>query len=182
MTVTQLPESPQPRHRDGRRGSGIATWVWVTPLALLLVLGLVLGWLALSRGEDADPGEDCFAGDLTLVIWADPAAEQKAGEIAANYAATAPVVRDYCVRPQVVVKTTEDAAAAYGAGELESAAVWLPVGLDALTGLPGAPEDPPVVAETSGGQPVPLVVLGSSPTVTETTARAGADLLRSIVG
>lgn len=170
------------RHRSGRRGSGVARWVWALPLTLVVVAALVVGWTVLIRGAGDDDTPTCINGDLPLAVWADPATVQDADAVVARYAATSPVVRDFCVRPTVVVRANTDAAAAYAARTPGSAAVWLPVGTDILAGLPGVPADPPVVAETTDGAPVPLVVFGSSDAVDEDAARAGADLLKTVGG
>lgn len=178
----------QRRRQNPSQRRGLAAWVWRTPLAIVLVGGLVFGWLCLTRdsrdNNTHSAATECLLGDLTLTIWADPAVEKTASDLAKRYADTAPVVRDYCVHPHVEVKDTAVAIGDYRAVIPGAAAVWLPIttdiAIDQISELPGAPENPPVVATTPEGNPIPLVVFGSSPAVSEDTARAGADLLRII--
>ncbi|AGP30704.1 hypothetical protein [Corynebacterium terpenotabidum] len=170
----------RPGHGSGRRG--LARWVWVTPLALVVLIALVVSWMGLSRDDEPTEETECIAGNLTLMVWADPAAESTAQEITADYLAGAPVVRDFCVIPQIEVRPTADAAADYLDGSPGAAAVWFPAGTVDLTGMPGAPTDPPVVGSTPDNVPVPLIAFGSSSAVTEDAARAAADLLRSVTG
>lgn len=185
-----------PRHQhSGRRRShvrsqrrGLATWVWVTPLTILLAIGLVFGWLSLSRdsrdSEAKNATTTCFLGDLTLIVWSDPTTQETARDLAEKYSLTTPAVRDYCILPRVEVKDTIAAINGYRAESPGAAAVWLPdtsqIGIDQISTLPGGPANPPIVAETPEGQPVPLVIFGSSPSVSEDAARAGADMLRVI--
>lgn len=168
------------RHRSGRRGRGVAGWVWVLPVVVVLLAALVAGWFTLIRDDPEDETPQCINGDLSLTAWVDPAAEVAARDLLEKYSATSPVVRDYCVHPVVEIRPTAEAAAAYNARTPGSAAVWFPVGDSAWSGVAGAPPDPPVVATTADGAPVSLVVFGSSGAVAEDSARAGADLLRTV--
>ena len=76
-------------------------------MALLVVLALiaaaVIWWLS-TRGDDADSAaaqpEDCVAGELVLPV---AASDKGAGQSLVDaYGASSPVVRDYCVKPQLV--------------------------------------------------------------------------------
>lgn len=168
------------RHRSGDRGPGVARWVWALPLTVVVVAALVVGWTVLVRGSGEDAAPACIDGDLPLVVWADPATEAAARAVVDGYAASGPVVRDFCVRPTVEVRTDADATSAYAARTPGSAAVWVPADPALAVGLPGAPTGPPAEIRTPDGTSVPLVVLGSSDAVGEDAARAGADLLRSV--
>lgn len=191
LVTGEIPEAGRtPRHRSTGRRRGVATWVWAAPLAVVVIVALVLGWFTLSRGAGDGDVSDCLAGDLDLVVWADPAAEPTARELVDTYAATDPVVRDHCIHARVEVMDTASADEAYRSataagpsdGTTTVAPVWLPVGTGLTAGLAGAPEVPPVVGSTVDGQPVPLVVFGSSPAVPEDQARAGADFARVVAG
>lgn len=170
--------APEARHRSGTRGRGVATWVWVTPLAVTVIIAAVVGWLFLIRGADDPAGDGCISGDLVLQVWAAPASGEVARHSVDAYGATGPVVRDRCIRPEVTTLSNDEALAAYRSGAPDAAAVWFPEGTVDLTGLPGAPADAPVIGQTPTGTPVPVAVFGSSASVGEDAARAGADMLR----
>lgn len=167
-----------PRHASARRSRGVATWVWAVPVAVVVIIAVFIGWLALSRDDNSD-ASGCIAGDLGLLVWADPATEDTARSLVDAYAAADPVVRDFCVRPRLEIKDTAAAVDEYRSAMPGVAPVWLPAGSELTAGLAGAPEDPPVVGTTAEGLPVPLVAFGSSPMVQEDQARAAADFLRT---
>ena len=76
-------------------------------IALLVVLALIAAaviWFLSTRGDDADSAaaqpEDCVAGELVLPV---AASDKGAGQSLVDaYGASSPVVRDYCVKPQLV--------------------------------------------------------------------------------
>ncbi|CAM4351455.1 MULTISPECIES: hypothetical protein [Corynebacterium] len=90
------------RHSNGKnnyRLSGEAL------IALLVVLLLIAGllWFIFGRGTDADEaqgGGECVAGDVTLPVAASDHAV--AEQLMKTYQESAPVVRDHCVKPQLV--------------------------------------------------------------------------------
>lgn len=170
--------------QGGRRG--IAAWVWAVPLTVVIIAALVVGWVFLVRGSKDDGGDanGCLAGDLTLLVWADPAAAQTAEHLVDNYNASSPVVRDHCVRALTEVKPTAEVVEAYRGGAPGVAPVWFPLTAGDAAGLPGAPAEVPVVpgdgdgGSTDGAGDLPVVAFGSSPAVDEDTARAAADFVR----
>ncbi|MDN6438645.1 MAG: hypothetical protein L0K27_04170 [Corynebacterium nuruki] len=165
--------------RQGRGGRKVAAWVWVTPLVIVVIAVLVVGWLALIRDRGDDSAQACLSGDLTLQVWSDPAAEPSALQLVDGYNAGSPVVRDHCVRATVEVKDTPAAVDAYRAGAPGVAPVWFPATAGDAAGLPGAPATVPV-AHTAAGD-VPVVAFGSSPAVEEDAARAAADFVGTVV-
>ncbi|HJG56073.1 MAG TPA: hypothetical protein K8V57_00115, partial [Corynebacterium xerosis] len=127
------------RHSDGQPNYRVAKGPLILLLVAILVGALVFAWFAL-RASDRDAlgaGGNCVKGDLTLVIAADPAVAGLVRDDADAWAATDPVVRDYCVRPQVTVNGSQqilDAIRDHGADAGEGAggikpvlpAVWVP--------------------------------------------------------
>jgi hypothetical protein len=169
------------QHRGaGGRRRGVAAWVWAAPLALVVVAACVVGWYFLARGasDDDTSADDCLAGDLTLLVWADPVAQATAGDLVDSYNAGSPVVRDHCVRALLEVRPVQEAVDAYRSAQPDVAPVWFPVAAPDAAGLPGAPETVPVLPAEDGGRP--LVVFGSSPSVDEDEARAAADFGRTV--
>ncbi|MFD5868741.1 vWA domain-containing protein [Corynebacterium sp. NPDC060344] len=136
------------RHSDGKPNYRVAKAPLILLLVAILVGAMIIAWFALratERGE-AEAGGNCTKGDLTLVVGADPAVAGAVREQAAKWGDTNPVVRDYCVRPQVTVAGSQqvldqirvhggDGAGADGAGAEGAAgggvkpvlpAVWVP--------------------------------------------------------
>ncbi|GAA3967309.1 substrate-binding domain-containing protein [Gordonia caeni] len=72
-------------------------------LGVMLIIALVLAWRGF--GDRIDDGSSatatCFEGDATVPIVADPAIAPALQEIAKNYNAQHPVVRDHCVTVEV---------------------------------------------------------------------------------
>ena len=74
-------------------------------IAFLVVLALLLAgavwWVTRPGGEDLEAAErECVAGELTLPI---AAADEAVGQLLIDaYGDTQPVVRDYCVEPELV--------------------------------------------------------------------------------
>lgn len=123
----------------------------IVAIALLLVAGAA--WLLL-RGNSSGDGSDtaaedqsqCVAGDLSLPV---AAASKTVGEqLVSDYAASSPVVRDYCVTPQLVDDITD--AAVYIAPES-------PITDNELSaaGRSAATNEPPAVYATPVGVATP---------------------------
>lgn len=102
------------RHASGKNNYRLSTGAVVVLLVAALILaGLVWFFAGRGGGSDSDAqGEqpDCVAGELALPI---AAADQTAGKALVDaYAASNPVVRDYCVTPELV-------------GDIDDAAVYV---------------------------------------------------------
>lgn len=134
------------RHSSGKnnyRLSGGAVLVLVVVLALLAAL---VWFLANRGGDDRAAGSDvepaCVSGELSLPIASDNA--EVADELIEAYAASSPVVRDFCIAPEL-------------SGGLDEAAVYIapntPVSHQRLAqaGRTAAVADPePVYADVVG--------------------------------
>lgn len=97
------------RHSDGKPNYRVAKGPLILVLAAILVGAMVFAWFAL-RASDRDglgAAGECSKGDLTLVITADPAVAGAVREQVTAWDATDPVVRDYCVRPQVTANGSQ---------------------------------------------------------------------------
>ena len=88
------------RHASNQNKFRLAGWLIALLVAIALVLALAL-FLALRDDTDTTAAEpECVAGDLALPV---AASDEKVGRsLIDNYAATNPVVRDYCVQPEYV--------------------------------------------------------------------------------
>lgn len=97
------------RHSDGKPNYNVAKGPLILLLAVILIAALVFAWLQVrdSRKEEDAGGKNCVKGDLTLSVAADPAVAGLVRGLVDDWAATSPVVRDYCVRPQLAVNGSE---------------------------------------------------------------------------
>lgn len=97
------------RHSDGKPNYRVAKGPLISLLAAILVGAMIFAWVTLRTSDGDDPGisADCSKGDLTLVVAADPAVAGVVREQVDAWAATDPVVREYCVRPQVTVNGSQ---------------------------------------------------------------------------
>lgn len=98
------------RHSTGKNNYSLSKEVIALLVAIALVIAAVVAWLFLrDNGENsaADKQAECVSGDLRLPV---AAASKSVGEqLIDDYAASNPVVRDYCVKPEYV-DTIEEAA------------------------------------------------------------------------
>lgn len=110
------------RHSDGKPNYRVAKAPLILLLVAVLVGALIVAWSALRAADRDELGaqSNCSKGDLTLIVTADPAVAGAVREQATKWAETGPVVRDYCVRPQVTVNGSQQilgAIRAHGADD-----------------------------------------------------------------
>ena len=91
------------KHASGKNNYRLSGELIALLVALALIAAAIIWWLT-SRGEDAGSTEaqtkDCVAGELVLPV---TASDKGAGQALVDaYGASSPVVRDYCVKPQLV--------------------------------------------------------------------------------
>ena len=91
------------KHASGKNNYRLSGELIALLVVLALIAAAVIWWLS-TRGDDADSAEaqpeDCVAGELVLPV---AAADKGAGQSLVDaYGASSPVVRDYCVKPQLV--------------------------------------------------------------------------------
>lgn len=87
------------RHRSDNNNFAVAGWVIVAGVLVLALIAGLFAWVAL-RDRTTVQADECIQGNLTL-----PVAEATPGlaaEVLESWDATEPVVRDHCVRTQVV--------------------------------------------------------------------------------
>ena len=102
------------RHSTGKNNYSLSKEVIAVLAVIALLIAAVIAWLVLrggsgsgETGTSAAGEQECVAGDLALPV---AAANKTVGEqLVEDYAASHPVVRDYCVTPEYVEKL-EDAA------------------------------------------------------------------------
>ena len=89
---------------QGIKARGISRGVVFAFLSVVLIAGLVVVWNQLGNRID-DEGDraaaTCVEGSTDVPVVADPALVPGLTTIAANYAATSPVIRDHCVTIKV---------------------------------------------------------------------------------
>lgn len=96
------------RHSNGKNNYTLSGGAIAVLVALLLILALVL-WLIFGRSDSAEQakGGECVSGDLELPV---AASDQGVGQkVVDAYAESAPVVRDYCVKPKLVDNVSDAA-------------------------------------------------------------------------
>ena len=91
------------KHASGKNNYRLSGELIALLVVLALIAAAVIWWLS-TRGDDADSAaaqpEDCVAGELMLPV---AASDKGAGQSLVDaYGASSPVVRDYCVKPQLV--------------------------------------------------------------------------------
>lgn len=90
-------------HRSGGTRQLVSRALLSGVLSVMLIIALVLAWRGF--GDRIDDGSsataECFDGDAVVPIVADPAIAPALQEIAKNYNAHAPVVRDHCITVEV---------------------------------------------------------------------------------
>lgn len=91
------------KHASGKNNYRLSGELIALLVVLALIAAAVIWWLS-TRGDDADSAaaqpEDCVAGEMVLPV---AASDKGAGQSLVDaYGASSPVVRDYCVKPQLV--------------------------------------------------------------------------------
>ena len=91
------------KHASGKNNYRLSGELIALLVVLALIAAAVIWWLS-TRGDDTDSAEaqpeDCVAGELVLPV---AASDKGAGQSLVDaYGASSPVVRDYCVKPQLV--------------------------------------------------------------------------------
>lgn len=99
------------KHASGKNNYRLSGELIALLVVLALIAAAVIWWLS-TRGEDAGSTEaqpeDCVAGELVLPV---AASDKGAGQSLVDaYGASSPVVRDYCVKPQLVDSVADAAA------------------------------------------------------------------------
>lgn len=165
------------RHSTGKNNYSLSKEVIAVLAVIALLIAAVIAWLALRGGSgsgetdtNAAGEQECVAGDLALPV---AAANKTVGEqLVEDYAASHPVVRDYCVTPKYVEK-------------LEDAAVYVaplsPITTNEITaaGRSAANNEPPAVYASAVGLAGPADKAGAPaladvvfPTTTQPEASA----------
>lgn len=91
------------KHASGKNNYRLSGELIALLVVLALIAASVIWWLS-SRGDGTNgaqaDAEDCVAGELVLPV---AASDKGAGQSLVDaYGESAPVVRDYCVKPQLV--------------------------------------------------------------------------------
>lgn len=139
-------------------------------IVVVMVLA-VLGWFQL-RERIADQGveaaDTCVEGTAVIPVTVDPDISSQVTRLAADFTATAPVVRDHCISLEVTTRESTQVAGALAADVASwdesilgpAPALWIPRSSDALVDLPAGAVDgtPRSIASTSVVLAVPDAV------------------------
>ncbi|MCK7674581.1 hypothetical protein [Corynebacterium pygosceleis] len=97
------------RHADGNGNWRLSRELTIGVIAVVVVVGIILWWM--TAREDTNrthaTASPCINGTLTLPIQA--TSTPQLDDLLAGYGASGPVVRDYCVEPELVSSGTEAA-------------------------------------------------------------------------
>lgn len=99
------------RHASGENNYRVAKGPFIAVLVVIVLVAAVFAWVNLRKSNDSSIDADrarCTKGDLTLVVTADPAAVGSAQKLVQDYGESNPVVRDFCVRPQITVAGSQE--------------------------------------------------------------------------
>lgn len=112
------------RHASGEQNYRVAKGPFIVVLAVIVLVGAVFLWLNLRSDNDAAIDANraqCTKGDLTLVVTSDPATVGSAQKLVQSYGESNPVVKDFCVHPQITVAGSQEVVAALTGGQLGDA-------------------------------------------------------------
>lgn len=114
------------RHSAGGRRLAVAPWIIVTVVVLVVLAGLTVGYLALTRDDTAD--RPPCTGSVVLPVAAAPGAAPALQEAARRFDATGPTARSTCVRTSVVqapgAQVAQNLAGGWVDGTGDAPAVW----------------------------------------------------------
>lgn len=102
------------RHASGEKNYRVAKGPFIALLIVIVLIGAVFSWINLRRSNDTAVSaarNECTKGDLTLVVTSDPAAVGEVQKLVAAYGESNPVIRDYCIRPQITVAGSQEVVA-----------------------------------------------------------------------
>ena len=125
------------RHASGSGRRGVASWIIVTVVAVVLVGGAALAYfLIVADGDDA---QAACTSQVQLPVIAAPGATAAITAAAAAFDATAPVARSACVSTDVTTLPNAQAELALADGWQQAAgsppAVWVPDSEQSLRAL-----------------------------------------------
>ncbi len=151
------------RHTSDGSRRGLAPWVIVTAVALLVIAGATTAYLLIVNGSDDEANAGC-TGQVILPITSSAGATPAIRSVADGFDATAPSARSTCVTTEVTEMPGDQAAQALASnwvtGPGPAPSVWVPTSGADLTTLEAtnsgmtAGRDPDPIA----GSPVVLAV------------------------
>lgn len=107
------------KHASGEKNYEVAKGPLFAVLAVIVITALVIAWFNLrGNNEDAQnsANSNCSRGDLTLNVTTDPAAVGDVQQLVQAYGESKPVVKDFCVRPQIRVAGSQEVLDAINTG------------------------------------------------------------------
>jgi len=153
------------RHTSDGSRRGLAPWVIVTALAVLVIAGATTAYVLIVNGSDDEANAGC-TGQVVLPIISSAGATPAIRSAAAGFDATAPSARSTCVTTEVTEMPGDQAVQALASNWLTgpgaAPSVWVPTSDADLTTLESsnsaltAGRDPDPMA----GSPVVLAVRG----------------------
>ncbi len=153
------------RHTSDGSRRGLAPWVIVTAVAVLLIAGATTAYVLIVNGSDDEANAGC-RGQVVLPIISSAGATPAIRSAAAGFDATTPSARSTCVTTEVTEMTGDQAVHALASNWLTepgpAPSVWVPTSeadlaaLESTNSAMTAGRDPDPMA----GSPVVLAVRG----------------------
>ncbi|MEZ2121385.1 vWA domain-containing protein [Corynebacterium sp. CCM 9203] len=98
------------RHADGHDNWRLSRELIIGLISVGVIVGVIMWWMGVrteTHRSHVTSSPPCLNGTLTLPIQAEPSPH--VDELLSNYRNSAPVVRDYCIDPQIVPMETDAA-------------------------------------------------------------------------
>lgn len=126
-----------PRHSTGENNYRVAKGPFFVVIAVIVIAAAIFAWVNLRNSNNASIDAEraqCSKGDFTLTVTTDPAAVGDVQKLVQAYGESKPVLKDFCIRPQITVSGSQEVvdavAGSAGSAPSDTAAnvpgVWVP--------------------------------------------------------
>ncbi|MEJ5919918.1 hypothetical protein [Corynebacterium sp. H78] len=116
------------KHSNGKQNYRIAKGPLFGGLAVILVIAIGVSWATIGKDkleQERALRAQCSQGDMSLIVTTDPAFVGQAQSLVQAYGESRPVVRDHCIRPQIMVTGSAEVVDAIAANA-PVPGVWIP--------------------------------------------------------
>lgn len=99
------------KHASGEPNYRVAKGPLFAVLAVILIAAVIIAWFnfrSINKESENTANSACSRGDLTLNVTTDPVAVGDVQKLVQSYGESNPVVKDFCVRPQIRVAGSQE--------------------------------------------------------------------------